>query len=304
VLGALLGAPGLVGVVTQRPAALLLATAPVLILLAVFLRLNEVHPTSRQARWHAFLWGALVAGVIAGFVNDAVAGTWGERAAAVGSAPVGEELLKGLAVVMAVRRQELSNRIQGAAIACWVAAGFTWAEETLYLFIAFSEGQVAEVFVSRGLLTAFVHPLATVWIGVAAGRMVERSRSATYGAMLGAIPAIALHAVWNATVDSGATIVFPAFIVIAIITTFMLVAQRDRYAREHDRNAAAVLRAARTAGAARHEIELLGPFVSVDAVKAYRRSLPRRARPAFDTAYAAIAAALDSAGARGAVTPA
>jgi RsiW-degrading membrane proteinase PrsW (M82 family) len=304
VLGALLGAAGIVRMIAQRPATLILATVPVVILLAIFLRLNEVHPTSRQARWHAFLWGALVAGVVAGFVNDAVAATWGEQAAAVGSAPIGEEILKGLVVLMAVRRGELGNRIQGAALACWVAAGFTFVEEVYYLSVAFDEGQVASVFVTRSLLTAFVHPLATVWIGVIAGLMVERARPAVYGALMGLVPAIALHAIWNAAIAADGELIFFAFVIIAVGTTFMLVAQRDRYARIHDRVAAAVVRAARTAGAAMHETALLAPFMSVAAVKAYRRGLPRASRPAFDTAYAAIAAALDTAGTRGEVTPA
>lgn len=290
--------------VAAQPGTLALALIPVVVLLFVFLRLNQVHPVSRQARVHAFLWGAVVAGSIAGIINDEVAAAWGEDVAIVLSAPIGEELLKGAGVLVAVRRGEIKNRLQGAAIACWIAAGFTLVEEIVYLSFAFEDGNVAETFVIRGVLTGFVHPLVTVWIGLAVGVAIERVNRPVGGALVGLVPAIALHMAWNASSDEAMAIVYVVFIGILLATIGMLVSQRDRYAQRHDRAAAAILRAASGAGAVPHETELLRPFLTVESARGYRQSLSRQDRPAFDTAYAAIAGAFDVAGSRGSITPA
>jgi RsiW-degrading membrane proteinase PrsW (M82 family) len=285
-----------------------LAAIPVLGLLGAFLWLNHVQPLPRTARWHAFAWGAVVAGTAAGYINAAVEVEWGEYAAVVVAAPVGEEILKGLGILMAVRRREIANRLHGAVLACWVAAGFTLAEELVYLSFAVDEGTVLETFFYRGVLTSFVHPLATVWIGLAIGAAVEASRRVTVGFFVGLIPAIALHAVWNAASmlesDETAGLIFLTFVGILAATVALLVNQRRTYASDHERTAAAIRRAALGIGLARHEVDLLAPFMSTGSARAYRQVLPRGQRACFDTAHAAISGAFTQARQRGTITPA
>jgi RsiW-degrading membrane proteinase PrsW (M82 family) len=252
--------------------------------------------------------GTVVAGTAAGFINDAVAREWGEVAAVVVSAPVGEEILKGLGVLMAVRRREIANRIHGAVIAFWVAAGFTLTEELVYLSFAVEEGNVAATFVERGILGSFVHPLATVWIGLAVGGAIEGAHRVGPRFLAGLVPSIALHAAWNSASvlasDEAAGIIYPVFLVILAATIGLLVSQRRRYADEHERTAAAIRRAALGVGVSRHEVDVLGPFLSSGSARAFRQGLPREHRASFDTAHAAIARAFAEARRRGTITPA
>lgn len=294
------------GILGTQLELLVLAAIPVGALLGAFVWLNRVHPLPRAARWHALAWGTVVAGTAAGFINDAVAREWGEVAAVVVSAPVGEEILKGLGVLMAVRRREIANRIHGAVIAFWVAAGFTLTEELVYLSFAVEEGNVAATFVERGILGAFVHPLATVWIGLAVGGAIEGARRVGPRFLAGLVPSIALHAAWNSAAvlasDEAVGIVYLVFLVILAATIGLLVSQRRRYADEHERTAAAIRRAALSVGVSRHEVDVLGPFLSSGSARAFRQGLPREHRASFDTAHAAIARAFAEARRRGTIT--
>ncbi len=70
------------GVLLRGDMALLLAAAvlPSLVVLAFLLFLDRVEPEPVEGRWHALLWGALVAGIVAGEINGAVLAAFGEAA--------------------------------------------------------------------------------------------------------------------------------------------------------------------------------------------------------------------------------
>lgn len=287
-------------VLAEQLEVLLLAGIPVLLMLLAFLWLNRALPQPRESRWHAFAWGAVVAGTIAGVINDGVAVEFGETAARVIAAPVGEELLKGLGILMAIRRGEVANRLHGAIIAFWVAAGFTLAEEIVYLSWAVIEGDVAETFLYRGILGSFAHPLFTVWIGLMVGAAVEAGLRPARAFLLGLVPAVGLHAIWNGTqLPFG---IFLAFILILVVTVAHLVRQRRAFEQEHAAISSAIVRAAATARLPAHRLDALQPFLTTGSARAARQSLPRAARPQFDTTHAAIARAFTDVGRRRSVT--
>ncbi len=120
--------------------------------------------------------GATVSVIVAGTINSIVAVAVSEAAAAVVSAPVVEELMKGLGIYMALRRREIDGVSDGLVYAGWVGLGFAAVENVQYFLVASDDGTLAATFVVRGLLTPFAHPLFTAWIGLAIGLAVGRSR--------------------------------------------------------------------------------------------------------------------------------
>jgi protease PrsW len=182
-------------VFAMNPFAVLLTLVPGFIVVGAFIWLDRVEPEPASERVHAFLWGATFAALVGSLLNDVAAGLLGYEWALVLSAPVGEEVLKALGVLVAVRRRRLRSWFDGVVYAGFVAAGFALVENAVYFFDAAETGQLPVVFVGRGLATPFAHPLFTMFTGMFIGRFsVLRSPRA----LLGLPIAIALHAAWNA----------------------------------------------------------------------------------------------------------
>ena len=85
-----------------------------------------------------------------------------------------EETLKGTAVllILVFRRREFDGIVDGMVYAGICAAGFAFAENVLYLGRAFSEGGchgLAAVFLLRGVVGPFAHPLFTLCTGIGLG---------------------------------------------------------------------------------------------------------------------------------------
>lgn len=182
-------------VFAMNPFAVLLTLIPGFIVVGAFVWLDRVEPEPMADRVHAFLWGATFAALLGSVVNEVVAGLLGYEWALVLSAPLGEEVLKALGVLVAVRRRRLRSWFDGVVYAGFVAAGFALVENAVYFFDAAQTGQLPLVFVGRGLATPFAHPLFTMFTGIFLGRYaVQRSPRA----LLGLPVAVALHAGWNA----------------------------------------------------------------------------------------------------------
>ncbi len=270
---------------TDTPLLLAAATLPSLVVLAFLLFLDRVEPEPAEGRWHALLWGALVAGIVAGEINEAVLVTFGEAAAYLIAAPVGEELLKGAGLLWAVKRGEIDDPLDGAIYAGWVAVGFTVAEDFVYYAFAADDGMLVELVLARSPGT-FAHPLFTVWIGIAIGRAVEQRTSVGWGLMRGSAVAIPLHALWNLT--TGFAVPFLAFVVLAALTVVSL--RRYERAFRHDVTAAAqmITHASASSPLSPTSLRTLERTTDVTEVKALRSQLPRRARRAMDAERTAI----------------
>ena len=157
----------------------------------------------------AFLWGTSVSTLCSLVVNVWVTRVITEAmgdpgTAAVISAPLVEELTKGLGVlfVFLIWRRTINGTIDGVVYAAFTAAGFAFVENILYFVQGWE--YVWTIFVTRGILSPFAHLTFTACTGVAIG--VSSRRRSQYAwawmALVGLVGAILLHATWNGFVTA------------------------------------------------------------------------------------------------------
>ncbi|MGH3944987.1 MAG: PrsW family intramembrane metalloprotease [Pseudonocardiaceae bacterium] len=228
------------------------AVLPVVAVVAAFLWVDRWEPEPSQLLLAAFLWGAGVSVLGAAIVNDtaAVVGEQvlgkggGDLVGVVISAPIVEEAFKGAFLVglLRLRRREFDGVVDGIVYAGLVAAGFAFTENILYFGRAFAtdglvgeSGSVIIVFMIRGVLSPFAHPVFTVMIGIAVGLAVRRRNPVGRVALplAGYLGAVALHALWNASAGLG---FLPAFYAVIMVPLFggliaLVVWQRRREQR-------------------------------------------------------------------------
>jgi RsiW-degrading membrane proteinase PrsW (M82 family) len=276
--------------VVLSPLSVVLALVPFAIVLPTLAWIDRVEPEPRQARVHAILWGATVSVLVAGTINSIVAVTVSEAAAAVVSAPVFEELMKGLGVWMAFRRREIDGVTDGLVYAGWVGIGFAVMEDVQYFLVAADDGTLASTFVLRALITPFAHPLFTAWIGLAIGMAVAAGKPVLGRAVVGYVVAVLLHAAWNGSLTAAAEVggwlilvAFAVFVAIFVGTIVMIVSMRRREQRRFVTEVPIV--------APRYGITAEQGMVFTDwhTMLRTRRSLPRSERRRFDRRHAALA---------------
>ncbi|WP_243791211.1 PrsW family intramembrane metalloprotease [Saccharopolyspora gloriosae] len=228
----LLGVIGLVmvGVATSRVGVLpalvgaLAALIPVGVVFAAIVWIDRWEPEPPMLMLGAFLWGAGGATGCSLLLNDSVIGlgellfgpsdhVFFERAL---MAPLVEEAAKALFVVSLWfwRRSEFNGLVDGIVYAGLTAAGFAFTENILYFGKAFSEGGwgsatggVVAVFILRGILAPFSHPLFSSMVGIGIGlasRTTDTTKRVLWPAA-GFLLAVVLHAAWNASTLLGGT---------------------------------------------------------------------------------------------------
>ncbi len=287
------GIPGIALIVVAGilvPLSILLGLVPLLVVAPVLLWMDRVEPEPWSARLHAFLWGAFVAGGVSLVVNSVVAIVAGETVAAVASAPVIEEITKGLAIVWAVRRHQVDSIMDGLVYAGWAGLGFAVVEDFSYFVAADGEDLLLETFIGRALLTPFAHPLFTAWTGLAIGLAVRnRRRLAT--AWWGLLLAIGTHALWNGSLTLAETeggMIVAAVTILFFILLFLATAVGVMLLRRRDRKRFAELMPFL---AHRYGVPPDRAHAHIDrgARRATRRRLDRPDRRAFDHEAAALA---------------
>ena len=191
----------------------LLALIPLSVVLLSVHWIDRWEPEPRAALWFAFLWGAGVAVALALLVDLGVEITAGAGAdpsaghfqAAVLQAPFVEEIAKGAGVLilaLAVRRY-FDSPVDGIVYAAVVAGGFAFSENIVYFGTTFVESGASglgAVFVLRGVFSPFAHVMFTSCTGFAVGFAAQRYRTGRvlFAWVIGLIPAMFLHGLWNA----------------------------------------------------------------------------------------------------------
>ncbi|GAA1496486.1 PrsW family intramembrane metalloprotease [Paeniglutamicibacter kerguelensis] len=202
----------------------LLAMVPLGLCLAGLRWVDRWDPEPRPMLLLALLWGAgtSVAGAL--LVGDLFTELFFNPAGrldldtfgAVVQAPIVEELVKGAGVLLIfwLNRAHFDGPIDGIVYGGMVGAGFAFTENILYFGSSYAEsgapGDLAAVFVLRGLFSPFAHVLFTAWTGFALGLCAEhgdRSRWPLYLG-LGLLPAVLGHFLWN----GGVGIFFDSFL--------------------------------------------------------------------------------------------
>ncbi len=261
----------------DTPSAFLIALIPLIYTIPAFVWLDRLEPEPRAMRWNAFLWGGGISVLVGGLANEVTTATIGSSAALVISAPVGEEIMKTLGILGSAKRRQVDTALDGAIYAGYVGLGFAMVENVIYFSQAIHDDDLGLVFVMRGLFSPFAHPFFTLWVGLAIGAAVRKGRSRRFAAMRGLLPAIALHASWNA---SGLNVVF-AFLLCGHIALFFVVARRLRRMR---RDEIALVRRRLPELAFAHNLSPveLDAYGDLRATRRLRRSLPRNQRTEFD----------------------
>ncbi|MFM7307732.1 MAG: PrsW family intramembrane metalloprotease [Actinomycetota bacterium] len=261
----------------DTPSAIVIALVPLVYTIPAFIWLDQLEPEPRAMRWNAFLWGAGVSTLVASAANEYTAATVSDNAALVISAPVVEEIMKTLGILGAAKRRQIDTPLDGAVYAGYVGLGFAMVENVIYFSQAITDGELGLVFVLRGLFSPLAHPYFTLWLGLAVGKAVRDRRLHRMAALRGLVPAILLHASWNA---SG---VHPALAVLLLghIALFFVIVRRLRQMR---RDEIALVRRRLPQLAFTHNLSPLelDAYGDIRASRRLRRQLPRSQRAAFD----------------------
>jgi protease PrsW len=219
------------GVVTTL-LAIVLAAIPLGVVIPTFLWLDRFEAEPLRYLVVAFLWGALVAALVAAIFNtganiafQAATGRTDEAmlVTAVVSAPLVEEACKGLLVLLIwrVRRREFDGIIDGMVYAGLVAAGVAFIENIQYLGMAYAEGgdqALTGTFIARCLFSPFAHPMFTLLIGIGVGIAATTRSTAlkVLAPLLGYVLAVLSHAVWNLSAVTGGAGIIGVYLVVEV----------------------------------------------------------------------------------------
>jgi RsiW-degrading membrane proteinase PrsW (M82 family) len=185
--------------------------APCYVILLLSLDRYEPEPLWMLAT--AFFWGAIVAVFIAFILNTAdalvVAAATGSVNAGqlfsmVVSAPIVEESAKAaiLFIFFFFKRDEFDDIIDGIIYAGMVGLGFAMTENIQYYGKAVLQGgagQLTAIFILRGMLSPFSHPLFTSMTGIGLGWSIQSTNKFIKWVMpvVGFALAMLLHGIWN-----------------------------------------------------------------------------------------------------------
>jgi RsiW-degrading membrane proteinase PrsW (M82 family) len=215
----------LIGYATE-PAALMVGIlfaslpVPIYVLLILWIDRYESEPLWMLAT--AFFWGATFAAFIAIVINSlavrflaqAYDFDIGRFYALIISAPIVEELSKGL-VLFALffwKKDEFDGVIDGIVYAGMVGLGFAMMENFQYYGEAatIGGGRLTGIFILRGAISPFAHPLFTSMTGIGLGLACQSNSKAVKATMpaLGLLAAMFLHFFWNRSALSGAATFF------------------------------------------------------------------------------------------------
>ena len=191
---------------------IVLGTLPVPVYVALALWLDRFEKEPAWMLAGTFFWGATVAvffsfifNTINGLIFGALFGAGaGQILGGVVSAPIVEEGSKGLALFILYwwKKDEFDGVVDGVIYAAMVGLGFAMAENFLYYGRTFAEGGIEGsllVFVLRGLISPFAHPLFTSMTGIGLGLARQSNSSFVKFAApaAGLLAAMLLHALWN-----------------------------------------------------------------------------------------------------------
>jgi RsiW-degrading membrane proteinase PrsW (M82 family) len=266
--------------------AAVMALVPLIVVVLVIAWIDRWEPEPRAALWFALLWGAVASVAMAllfsygAQVAEQLAGirqgTGTQVFSTVVQAPIVEEFSKGLGVLLLfwVFRRQFDGPVDGLVYGATVAVGFAFTENIQYFGLALMNSDlssVSETFLLRAILSPFAHVMFTSCTGIVLGLASRRGGTGIGWFLLGLIPAMFLHALWN-----GASLVvrdFYAYYVTVQVPLFLLAIAIVLFLRRRERRLTA-LRLAEYAEAgwfSRSEVALLSSGAGRSQGKAWAR---------------------------------
>jgi RsiW-degrading membrane proteinase PrsW (M82 family) len=235
-----------------------LATLPVPLYVSLALWIDRYESEPTWTLVTAFTWGAVVAVFIAAFVNtigslivaSLVNDEAGNLFGAVISAPIVEESAKA-AVLFGLyfwKHDEFDGVIDGIVYASMVGLGFAMTENIQYYGSAALEGGIEGglmLFILRGMLAPFSHPLFTSMTGIGLGLATQtKNRLVKFAApALGLLLAMFLHSLWNLSASINAALYFIVYFLIMVpmfvavlVSIYFALRREGRIVREHLRH--------------------------------------------------------------------
>lgn len=233
---------------------IIFATLPVPVYLMLVLWIDRYESEPLWMLATAFFWGALVAVFIA-FVFNTATGVAvavmtesveaGEAFSAVISAPIVEETAKALILfIFFFKKDEFDGVVDGIVYAAMAGLGFAMTENIQYYGRAVGESgeHLTAVFILRGTLAPYSHPLFTSMTGIGLGlaRQSQNTAVKIFTPIIGLLLAISMHSIWNGSVVvfggagfliSYLIIMVPAFTIILVVI-FFAVRREGRIVRE------------------------------------------------------------------------
>ncbi len=193
-----------------------LAVVPLVIVMLGVAWIDRWEPEPRGLLVFGFLWGAVMSVAIALLVDVGIqltsysAGVDADALDVLGTvvqAPVVEEIAKGLGVLLIflVARRYFDGPVDGIVYAAVIAGGFAFTENILYFSQAMAYSGLLSVdalltFFVRGVMSPYAHAMFTAMTGLFIGLWGRKSVAGGVGGFLvGLLPAISLHALWNGT---------------------------------------------------------------------------------------------------------
>jgi len=227
----------------------LLAALPVPLLVWFYLWLDGYEPEPRRYLVAGLGWGAVVAttlGVTFTALGAEITDSAGELDGVLW-APVAEELGKGLFLVAVVvlRRRELHGLLDGIVYAGMVGIGFAFTENILYYMQTYigdgtspgGIGPTTGLFILRGVVSPFAHPLFTAAVGIGLGYAITRRSFAgrVLPPLAGYAVAVGLHSAWNASALLGGLGAFLLTYVVGMVPALALVIGLGLWVRQRER---------------------------------------------------------------------
>ncbi len=192
---------------------MVMACLPVPLYVGLALWIDRYEPEPPLLLAVAFGWGATVGVFVSYLLNTFNSSVFlqatgdvrvAQALGGVVSAPLVEELAKGLCLFLLFlwKRKEFDGIIDGVVYATMVALGFAMTENIQYYGMALTKGgapALSAVFVLRGMLSPFSHPLFTSMTGIGLGWAAQSQRWPVkiLAPWIGLGLAMGLHALWN-----------------------------------------------------------------------------------------------------------
>jgi hypothetical protein len=166
--------------------------------------------------------------------------------ALVVSAPIVEEFSKGLVLFILFwwKNDEFDGIIDGIVYAGMVGLGFAMTENFMYYGKAAMVGgtQLTGLFILRGVISPFAHPLFTSMTGIGLGIAKQARNTAlkVFMPIAGLLAAMLLHFTWNRSALPGPSVFFVVYGMVmmpifagAIIAIVFALRREGRIVRDH-----------------------------------------------------------------------
>lgn len=204
------------------PIALVVALVPTVVVVSTLIWINRWCREPRGILLLSFLWGAGIAvgfAIVANssfvaYLSLSVGSEFAENAGASLVAPLFEEILKGVGVliIMLWRKRDIQSPLDGFVYGGMVGIGFAFSENILYFGRATTGIELFILFIGRAVASPFIHSMFTSMTGlaIAIGFTRMKGRAAWLATFpVGLISAMVLHGLWNgiSSVTSGFSLV-------------------------------------------------------------------------------------------------